>query len=986
MRTLTRLLLSSSLVVAALPAQAACPDQAFGYTHQTPVLVKNPGAATGTFMALLTLDTAAMITAGQLKPDGSDLFFTDEACGALPFWVQDGLNTATTNVWVRLPTLAPGPQTLRLFSGAPAAARVNQASDVFGAGLVGLWVFTEQSGTTVFDRSGATNLTATGLTWGAGPRPTIGALSGFTNGASGNRLQSPAGAVALGAGDFSVAVLVNPDTAGVSGSVRGLIGTYTNDGASGWALKMQGGAGKFMLITNQGGNWCQAQGGSVVANKWHLLGARRKAGATNTLFQNGLPVANICPNDTRNVDNAGAPLDVGRGYNGSFSFTGSGVAFAAIYNRALSDQEFAALGTSLAPADMPTVTVGSTVADAPTITSSTAGMGSVRVSFTAPAFTGLLPVTGYTLTCVPGGSVSGPDSPLTLAGVPDGVSQSCRVVATNANGDGVPSAAVTLVPGTSSSITSAATLRFVVGTPGTFTFSATGSPAPALSIAGALPSGVTFSGSTLSGTADPQTVGSYPLQLSASNGVGSPASQAIVLEVLPSTQTITFEAIASHALGSPAFDVAATSSATLAVSLASLTPSICTVAGTQVTLLAAGTCVVQATQPGDAAHVAAEPVIRTFDVTVAAQTLTFDPIADHQLGASPFDVAVSSSVGLPVTLASLTPTVCSLTGTQVTMLTGGTCVLQAAQPGDAAHAAAEPVIRAFEVTIDSQSLTFDLIDDRPLGSAPFAITASSTAGLPVLVASLTPTVCAIDGVMVTLLSSGVCVLQATQAGAPGHAPAGPIARSFKVTTSTQTITFAAIDDQLFGAAPLALALTASSGLPVTLTPLTLSTCSVEALTVTPRAIGTCALQASQAGDASHPAAEPVVRTFHIGGRRPSAPTVGTVTPGDSSATVELAAPSDTGGCAIAFYTVTCDPGGRSTLASAGPITIPQLKNQTAYSCSLTATNCAGASPAATFTVTPVGSGGCSCGSGPESLMLWAFALLGRRALRRKQER
>jgi hypothetical protein len=72
-------------------------------------------------------------------------------------------------------------------------------------------------------------------------------------------------------------------------------------------------------------------------------------------------------------------------------------------------------------------------------------------------------------------------------------------------------------------ITSPASTTFVVGSPGTFTVTATGFPTPMLSEAGTLPSGVTFNATTgvLSGTPAAATNGSYPLTFTASNSVNT---------------------------------------------------------------------------------------------------------------------------------------------------------------------------------------------------------------------------------------------------------------------------------------------------------------------------------------------------------------------------------------------------------------------------------------------------------------------------------
>ncbi len=81
-------------------------------------------------------------------------------------------------------------------------------------------------------------------------------------------------------------------------------------------------------------------------------------------------------------------------------------------------------------------------------------------------------------------------------------------------------------------ITSPAPPAAVVGTPYSFTFTATGFPAPTFSITGTLPSGLSLDSSTgvLSGTPAAGTGGTYNLVVNAANSV-STASQNVVLTV-----------------------------------------------------------------------------------------------------------------------------------------------------------------------------------------------------------------------------------------------------------------------------------------------------------------------------------------------------------------------------------------------------------------------------------------------------------------------
>jgi hypothetical protein len=90
--------------------------------------------------------------------------------------------------------------------------------------------------------------------------------------------------------------------------------------------------------------------------------------------------------------------------------------------------------------------------------------------------------------------------------------------------------------GVAPTITSAVTTTFKVGTAGSFTITTTGTPTPSIAEAGNLPNGVTFvdnhnGTATLAGTPALHTKGSYPLTITASNGIAPNATQSFILTV-----------------------------------------------------------------------------------------------------------------------------------------------------------------------------------------------------------------------------------------------------------------------------------------------------------------------------------------------------------------------------------------------------------------------------------------------------------------------
>jgi uncharacterized repeat protein (TIGR02543 family) len=149
-------------------------------------------------------------------------------------------------------------------------------------------------------------------------------------------------------------------------------------------------------------------------------------------------------------------------------------------------------------------------------------------------------------------------------GLTTGTAYNYTIKATNAGGDstGVTASATTLkLP----AFTSATFKNFTFNTPGSFTVTATGIPAPTFSKTGTLPAGITLnSNGTLSGT--PTQVGTFPLTITATNSAGA-TNQNFSLTVSKgaATVTITPETLSAVYNGSPKTVTATTSPTGLTV-------------------------------------------------------------------------------------------------------------------------------------------------------------------------------------------------------------------------------------------------------------------------------------------------------------------------------------------------------------------------------------------------------------------------------------
>ena len=330
-----------------------------------------------------------------------------------------------------------------------------------------------------------------------------------------------------------------------------------------------------------------------------------------------------------------------------------------------------------------------------------------------------------------------------------------------------------------------------------------------------------------------------------------------------SSQTITFGALSNQQFGAAPFTVSATATSGLAVSFNSQTPAACTVSGATVTLVAVGTCTIQATQAGNTSYAAATPVNQSFQVTQETQSIIFGTLLAQTLGATPFTVSATATSGLAVSFNSQTPAVCTVSGATVTLVAVGTCTIQATQAGNTNWSAAPSVNQNFTVTQGSQTINFGSLQNQAFGTAPFTVSATATSRLTVSFTSLTVPVCTVSGSTVTLVTVGTCTIQATQAGNTSYAAAPSVNQSFQVAQEIQSIIFGTLPAQTFGAAPFTVSATATSGLAVSFNSQTPAVCTVSGSTVTLVSGGTCTIQATQAGNANYAAATPASQSFQV---------------------------------------------------------------------------------------------------------------------------
>jgi hypothetical protein len=297
----------------------------------------------------------------------------------------------------------------------------------------------------------------------------------------------------------------------------------------------------------------------------------------------------------------------------------------------------------------------------------------------------------------------------------------------------------------------------------------------------------------------------------------------------------------------------ATASSGLAPSYTSLTTLVCTVDADTglIAALAAGTCTIQADQAGNATFAAAPSISQNLTVLLT-QTLAWGALPSLAVGGNGSLIATASSTLAP-SYASLTPTVCSVNSSSglVSAITIGTCSIQAAQLGDATHAAAPSISQNLTVRL-TQTLTWNAPSAYLVLGAPdtWAASATASSGLAPSYTSLTPLVCSVNSSsgLASAVTVGVCIIRVDQAGDGTFDPAPSITQNVPVLIP-QTMSWVLLPTLVVGGSGTITA-TASSGLPVVhYRSRRASVCSVVDATglVTAHTGGTCIIRAYHIG-------------------------------------------------------------------------------------------------------------------------------------------
>lgn len=103
------------------------------WEYKLEITISNPTSTNLTDIQVpIYINTQSLISAGKMNVDGSDIRFTDNSCSNLPYYIESGINTTSTLIWVRIPLISANSSiVIYMFYGNPGATSASDPVATF---------------------------------------------------------------------------------------------------------------------------------------------------------------------------------------------------------------------------------------------------------------------------------------------------------------------------------------------------------------------------------------------------------------------------------------------------------------------------------------------------------------------------------------------------------------------------------------------------------------------------------------------------------------------------------------------------------------------------------------------------------------------------------------------------------------------------------------------------------------------------------------
>lgn len=197
------------------------------------------------------------------------------------------------------------------------------------------------------------------------------------------------------------------------------------------------------------------------------------------------------------------------------------------------------------------------------------------------------------------------------------------------------------------------------------------------------------------------------------------------LTITKALQVITFDELPGKTILDPTFEVVASASSGLPVSLATSDENIATVEGKTITIVDQGTVTITASQAGDHNYHPAPNVSRELNISGKQDQQIFaEELADDLFVGETVRLNAYSSSGLTLSYIIDDPSIGAISGDVVTLLRGGNTVITISQAGNDEYFPAEEV----QLYLNVHSIEFASLEKSYCSESSFIISFDATGG------------------------------------------------------------------------------------------------------------------------------------------------------------------------------------------------------------------------------------------------------------------
>ena len=274
------------------------------------------------------------------------------------------------------------------------------------------------------------------------------------------------------------------------------------------------------------------------------------------------------------------------------------------------------------------------------------------------------------------------------------------------------------------------------------------------------------------------------------NGGNGQVKISYTLSASKSNQTITFNALPTKTVVDVDFNPGATASSGLTVSYVSSNTAVATIVGGLIHIVGAGTATITASQAGNANYNAAVSVNQSLTVSKSNQTITFNALPTKTLVDADFNPGATASSGLTVSYVSSNTAVATIVSGLIHIVGAGTATITASQAGNTNYNAAVSVNQSLTVSKSNQTITFNALPTKTVGNADFNPGATASSGLTVTYVSSNIAVATIVGGLIHIVGAGTATITASQVGNTNYNAATNVSQTLTVTAGQVVTTYA----------------------------------------------------------------------------------------------------------------------------------------------------------------------------------------------------